>query len=98
MGQTSLEFLVDNLVTLPEGRFTANSLQEQRSSGELDVSGRSSGVATGGAGGAIAPPDSILALKKYKFSYVAINAKHEFHETCHSIKLLFNKKRLQKML
>ena len=32
----------------------------------------SSGVATGGAGGAI------LALKKYNFSFVAINAKHEF--------------------
>ena len=37
-----------------------------------------SGVATGGA---IAPPGSILALKKYNFSFVAINAIHEFHET-----------------
>ena len=39
-----------------------------------------------------------LALKKYKFSYVVINAKHEFHETCHSITFLFDKKRLQTML
>ena len=54
-----------------------------------------SGVATGGA---IAPPGSILALKKYNFSFVAITAKHEFHETCHSITFLFDKKRLQTML
>ena len=51
-----------------------------------------SGVATGGAGGAIAPLGSILALKKYNFSFVAINAKHEFHETCPSITLFLIKK------
>ena len=43
-------------------------------------------------GGNRPPPGSILALKKYEFSYVAINAKHEFHETCHSIKFYFMKK------
>ena len=32
---------------------------------------RNSGVATGGAGRAIVPPGSILALKKYAFSWVA---------------------------
>ena len=49
-------------------------------------------------GGNRPPPGSILALKKYRFSYVAINAKHEFHETCHSITFLFDKKRLQMVL
>ena len=46
-----------------------------------NMPGSFSGVATAGAGGTIAPPGSILVLKKYTFSYVAINAKHEFHET-----------------
>ena len=55
-----------------------------------------SGVAPGG--GAIAPPGSILALKKYTFSLVTVNAKHEFHETCHSFTFLFQEIRLQTML
>ena len=41
----------------------------------------------------MAPPGSILVLKKYTFSHVTINAKHEFHETRRSITFLFNKKK-----
>ena len=56
----------------------------------LVISSLDIGVATGGDRGG--GNCSLLALKKFKFSYVAINAKHEFHETCPSITLFLLKK------
>ena len=45
---------------------------------QIDKTNWYSGIATGGQGGAVAPPGSILALKKYAFSKVALNVKSFF--------------------